>query len=592
MVCAISVVAIHEAPPLWAAGYDVIELAAFSGLIYGLPPLLARGLMSAANAIDTVEANIPDKAKDGAGFVKSIRELKGRTSWLKTAPYWGTLKGRAIFAAFQSNALILGPAGTSKDVSHAGPNILALAGKYSKVVMDMKSDMAVIYADALQAAGEEVIILNYGNLFSDRLESSFYNPPSLIADNFSHGSISDVAPDATEMALQIHPEPVSASGDGNGIFFRNGSRKLIRFSIIICILIDGASATLGDALALLQDKDALLHRAKWACGRLETDDGSPIKIDLHEAPWAKVGSQSAQDIDMFAEYLSGLAASIADLIESEDSRTYDSFIEGALGEMDDFNITTKAHKVAQASEFRFRDLKEKDGIRTVFICGDSSRPDAYKKIIEITVNNMFKELMRCESSRKDVYVFGNEITNFKINNLEKYLTFLRSYRVKLFLYVQSLAAFRQTYGKDALQTLLSETEVKYILPGQRDPETLKLISDEMLGLKKIIRRTNSGNRRDGADGLSGLDGFSYAEDKAPLRTTDKLRRQDEGILFLGNNRPTLIDTFSIASIWPFRHWQGLSPFYDKPYRERIKLILWRYLFAAIKRQFSQKDNPS
>jgi len=579
-VLAICAVAWFEAMPFYVAGYDVIRLAIYGGLIYSVPPLLARALIKLANLIDTIEARIPENAKSMAGFAKSIRELKGRAKLFDAAPYWGVLQGAAIFAHFASNALILGPAGTAKDTSHAGPNLMVLAGKASKVVMDLKNDMAVIYADALRAAGEDVICLNFGGIFSDLIDGTTYSPLSLIADNFTLYSIRYVIADAREMALQIYPEPKTQGGTDNG-FFRNGSRKLIRFAIIMTVLIEGQNATLGNVLSLLQDTDELLHKARWAAGQLENEDGSTSQILLHESPWAKNGSQSQEDIDDFAEYLAREGAAISRLITAQDNRNYESFSEGALGEMDDFNITTQAHKTAQAGTFRFRDLKDGDGIKTVFIGGDSSRPDAYRKIIEITMNNMFKELMRSENSRNDVYVFANEITNFRILNLEKYLTYLRSYGVKLFLYIQSLAAFRQSYGKDALQTLLSETEIKYVLAGQRDPETLKMISDQ-LGQEKVIKRTNSGNRRDAADGHVGLDGFSYTEEKTPVMSEDKLRRSNKGILFLGQNRPALIDTPSIASIWPFRHWQGISPFYDKPYRERIKLVLWRFLPAELR----------
>lgn len=590
VITAVSVVVLREAPPMWVAGHDAMEITAFGGLILGAPPLMARTLMILANAIDMIESRLPDGSKNAARFVKSIRELKGRASVFKPAPYWGVIKGKPIFAAFQSNALILGPAGSSKDVSHAGPNLMALAGKVSKVVMDLKNDMSVIYGDALRAAGEDVICLNFGGKFPDRIDGTNYTPLSLIADNFTHYTITFVTADAKEMALQIYPEPEAQGGTDNS-FFRKGSRKLISFAIIVIVLRKGATATLGDVLSLLQDTDDLLHHAQWVAGQLENEAGEPVIFPLHSSPWALNGSQASDDIDRFAEYLTKEGTAIARLIQAEDDRNFQSFLEGALGEMDDFNITTEAHKTTQAGTFRFRDLKEGDGIKTVFIGGDSSRPEAYKKIIEITTNNMFKELMRLEDSRKEIYVFGNELTNFRINHLEKYLTYLRSYRVKTFLYIQSLAAFRQTYGKDALQTLLSETEIKYILPGQRDPETLKMLSEE-LGEKKVIKRGNSGNRRDGSDGYTGLNGFSYSEDKAPLRKPDQIRRLEKGILFLGKNRPALIDTTSIASIWPFRHWQAISPFYDTAYRERIKLILWRFLPAAIRMAAKKKVDKS
>lgn len=583
LVGAISLVALMEAPPLYVAGYDVIRIAALGGLVFSVPPLLALALMITANWVDTVEARIPTNAKKHASFAKSIRELKGRARFPKKAPYWGKLNGKAVFAPVEANALILGPAGSSKDVSHAGPNLAALAGKANKVVMDLKSDMMVIYADLLRAAGETVICLNFGGLFEDRIKGEDSdNALSVILTSFTSGSLSDISADAIELSLELYPEPAPGNEGPNGIF-RKGSRKIIVFSMIILVIIEGEDATLGGVLALISDRDLLLKYTRWASGRLIREDGGLARFPIFEAGFARSGQHDPQDLQNFADYLSGLGGSIADLMESKDSRTFDSFLEGAIVEMVDFNITTRAAKRTKTSTFDLNELLKADNPFTIFIGGDSSRTQAYRKIIEITVSNIIKRLLRARDNRRPTYIFANEVTSFRIRNLSQYLVYLRASRIRFFLYVQSLASYREAYGKDALQTLLSETEVKYILPGQRDPETLKML-EELLGKKKVVKRSNSGNRRDGSDGLSGLDGYSYSEESVPLLTADQIRRLNKGILLLGKNKPALIDTPSIASIWPFRRkeFQAISPFYDKVYRERVRLILWRYLPLAVR----------
>ena len=66
------------------------------------------------------------------------------------------------------------------------------------------------------------------------------------------------------------------------------------------------------------------------------------------------------------------------------------------------------------------------------------------------------------------------------------LTWGRSYGLRLHLIFQDLAAFERVYGKTALDTLLSETEIKQFLPGQRSPKTLELISKQMLGDQSMM----------------------------------------------------------------------------------------------------------
>lgn len=591
LVGAVAIVALAEAPPFWVAGYDAIQIASFGGLIFAGPPLLAAALLKLADWIDRVEARIPSGAKDAASFAKSIRYLKGRAKPWQAAPYWGTLRGKGVFGDVKSGALILGPAGVFKDVSHAGPNLCALASKGAGIVcMDLKADMAVIYGPMLEKLGYEVVYLNYGGLFSDRVEGSSYNPLSLLVDSLTQGSLSDVSADATEMALQIYAEPKS-EGEGGNKFFRNGSRKIIVFAMVVLVLIEGEDATLGGVLTLIQDRDLLLQYAQWAAGTLTQADGTMAKLPIHESGWVRDGGHDPDAVQRFADYIAGMGASLANLMDTQDSRTFDSFIEGAIGEMADFNATSRNYHTTQSSDFRFRHLKENKRPMAVFMMGDTSRPDAHRKNIEIATSNMFKELMRTNASRRKVYVFANEVTNYIINRISTLQTTLRVYGCVVFYYVQSLAAYKASYSANDLQTLLSETEVKYILAGQRDPETLKML-EELMGKKKVVKRSNSGNRRDNAEGLNGMDGYSYSEEAVPLMSADQIRRCEKGILLLGRNKPALIDTPSIAAIWPFRHWQGISPFYGKPYRERIKLILWRFVIRDFRRLMSKLRSKS
>jgi len=369
--------------------------------------------------------------------------------------------------------------------------------------------------------------------------------------------------------MTIYPEPES-EGEGGNKFFREGSRTLIRFAIQITVLIKGHEATLGDVLQMLSDRKSLLQHALWAAGKLEQEDGSLSQIPIHESPWAQ--SQSKEDIANYAEYLRGQAAGILSLFGGDDTRTLDAFITGALGEMADLNIATRAHHKTTKSSFRFSDQKEDGKDVTIFIVGDSSRMDAQRKLMEMTSANMLKEWVRHPNKAKPVTLFLNEITNFRFKGLISLMTWCRAYNLKLILYVQSLSAFTKAYGKSGTATLMSESEQKLFLPGQRDPETLKLI-EEMLGQASIMNRSNSGKRK----GEAGLDGYGFSEEGRLLMTAQQIREmKNQGILFLGKNKPALVHLPSIAAIAPFRKMQGISPFYNKRYLQRIKLRLWRY----------------
>ena len=581
-----SVAALHEVGPVYIGGLDILGAAAGLGLLVAGTRVAADGLWYAGSALDWLDARRPRGVKATGGWVRSVKELKGDLIHRGWAPYWGSFKkGRQpIVADVGSNSCILGPCGSGKDVRNVLPNILAI--RHSKTVVSFKGDEAVILADALRKRGEEVHILNIGDVFADLLgPSAEYNPLHTLTDNFTRkGGIRDVTDDVSEMGLVLYPEPKDSGGGANDNgYFRNGSRSMIGLATLLMVLTKGYDATLGDVLQLLNDRKEFTRLALLAAGELKDRvTGKVSSLQLADIGW--IENQSAADLEAFQKYLRGLASGIADVLLADDTRIADSFLTGAVQALSRFNITTRAHKVTQRSTFRFADQKAKGKTVTVFLVADSSRMEAQRPVLELIQFCMLNEWKRHPNKRKPVYLIGNEAGNFRLYGLASLLTWGRAYSIKLFLYLQSFAAFRITYGEETLNTLLSEREIFQILPGQRDPETLRLIS-ELLGDKPVMVRNSSG----GGAGMAGPGGFSLQEDTRPLMTPDEIRRCEHTILLLRKNRPALVHTPSIAAIAPFRSQQGVSPFYGKRYRLPVELRLRRFdwSFTALRARIRQ-----
>lgn len=125
------------------------------------------------------------------------------------------------------------------------------------------------------------------------------------------------------------------------------------------------------------------------------------EMPIWESPW--VGRHQPEDVGNYIAYYRALATGIADLLETEDARTADSFITGAQQAVSRFNITTRAHKRTKRSSFRFAD--QKDGARptTVFIVADASRINAQKPVLGLIQWCMTQELKRHRNKRRPVY---------------------------------------------------------------------------------------------------------------------------------------------------------------------------------------------
>lgn len=554
-------------------------LALFFVLAFGCA-LASDALLLLAGLLEWLAARSATGIKGSAGWARRLSEVKADLIARAWGPYWGVLRSglfkrrQPVFADYSSCAMTVGTSGSGKGVGVVQP--MALAIRYSKTIIDFKGELSCVLASALRKRGERVRILNLGDLWTDRLgPSDQYNPLHLLADDFwREGGLQDVSDDIHEMCMQLLPEPTSRGGQDGDVYFRDGSRSFVSFAAQTCVLVDGEQASLGDVAQMLSDRASLLKHALWACGKLlqgEDENGEKIfaRMPLEDSPWTS--EHDPEDVGNYIAYYRGLASGVADLLLTEESRTADSFVTGAQQALARFNISTRAHKKTKGATFRFAEQKDGDGPTTVFIIADASRTEAQKPVLGLLQFCMMQELKRHPNKDRPVYLLADEATNFKLAELGSLLTWGRGYGLRLHLIIQSLSAFKATYGEDVLNVLLSETEIKQFLPGQREPETLALI-EKLLGEQSLIAQNHQGDR---ARALFGAAGFSMNEEGRALMTADEIRRMRHGLLFLRKNKPMKIELPPIAAIEPFRRQIDVNPFHGKPFLKKTVLRLRR-----------------
>lgn len=564
-------------PILVGGGINIISAGAMLVLVPSAFTLSASILVYTAGVLDLLAARQPTGRKGTSGWVKRRSQIKRDLTKRYWAPYWGVLNGQELFADYASNALTIGTAGSGKGVGVVQPMILSI--HESKTVVDFKGELACVLAPALRRRGEIVHVLNLGDLWTEQIgESDIYNPLCILAENYSReGGLLDIDDDMREMCLQLLPEPAEQVGrDGDG-YFRDGSRSFIGFAAQMAVMLDGPNGTLGDVAQMLNDRKSLLWHALWASGRLvqtqadETpqDQSTMPAMPIAQSPWAD--RHHPDELANYITYFRGLASGVADLLATEDSRTADSFITGAQQALRAYNISTRAHRKTKGASFRFASQKEGGNATTVFIIADASKIEAQKPVLGLLQWCMLQELKRHPNKERPVYLIADEASNFIIAGLKSLLTWGRGYGLRLHLIIQSLSAFRDAYGGKTADVLLSETEIKQFLPGQREPETLQMI-EKLLGEQSIITESRKGSL---STSLFAANDFDLREESRALMTADEIRRTDKTILVLRKNKPALTDLPPIAAIHPFRGQIAINPFHGKPFRRRIALRLSR-----------------
>lgn len=582
----------HTGPLQTGNGFNLVTAGVWGLLVISGSVVLGDCFKAASQVSEWFAANTPKRFKGTSDWVKSLSEVRHDLIHHDWAPFWGAFEVRyflvfrrrkAVIADHESNAVVVGTSGSGKGVTDLQVNAMTI--RESKVILCFKGENTCVLAGPLRERGEDVRVINLGDLFPDIIgESDTYNILIPFADNFERpGGLLDVFDDVFELNMQLLPEPKGEGGGKDDGFFREGSREMMGFTFMFCVLIFGDAAALGDVAHELSDRDTLLKNAQWASGKLNTasDDAAHRKMPLENAPWAK--HHDPEDVKNFIEAFRDLAAKIAGTLDNKESKAADAFLTGAQQALARFSKGTRAHKKLASSTFRFSQLKEGKKPTTAFIVIDASRIEAQTPVVSLILWGMLTELKRHPDKHRPVYILADEITNFKIQGLISGLTWFRGFGIRMRLYLQNFPAFRDTYGEAALKTLQSECECQIFLPGLRDPETIKFVKDK-LAERAVISRGRRGSR---AKGFFNIEGIDYRESEVPLMTEDQIRRTDKAIFFLRKNKPMLLEPIKIAEIDPFRDEIDINPFHGKPFLLPVKLRLKRgkSLSAKLRRFF-------
>ena len=445
--------------------------------------------------------------------------------------------GKPIFFAGESHGLTLGPAGSSKTVNFAIPSLCHL--DLPIIATDLKGTLACMTKKLRKKHyKQKTFCVNPAKLFINVLdEPARYNPLQILIDDWEEkhgGTHKDLIADAQSIALQLLPESPKS---GTDTFFRNGSRKLIVFCIIYLVTQDNpVKANLCTVLQILRNEDSF------------TDA-------LYIAACSK---------NLKGE-LSDLANDLIPKFEAEDKRQLYSFLEGATQALSAFAPSGWLAESTSVCDFRFQDLK--DNPATVYIIADPTRMDVFKPWLGLLGWAALTEITRCRNN-KPVFFLMDEATNFHINNLPNSLTSLREYGCRIWFIIQELEEFARVYGREALETMLSQTEVKQILGGRgHSQKTAELIS-RMCGDTTI----KTGNFALGHS-ISDKVQISVSEQSRKLLTPDEARRCSNTLLFIRDLPPIKTRSTGYHEVMPWKKWVGINPLFGKAYKGKTKLWL-------------------
>ena len=437
--------------------------------------------------------------------------------------------GNAIFEDSESHCLVVSPAGGGKTVSFVVPNLLHLFG--SAVFTDLKGTITCIIAKACKKYQKcRLIILNPAGLFSKILgKSDCYNPLILFIEAWDEGRYSDIIMDARGMTTQLIPKPNNISENE---YFRRGSVKIMVFILVyLSTRNQPEKAHLCEALHLLRDRE-----------------------DFMDALYIATCS------DILEGELADMAKHLLAKFKDKDSKQAESFIEGAEQAIEFASPSSHLAKILKTCTFRFRELKEKP--TKVSIIADPSRMEALEPWVGLMIWCALTEIKRCNNTKRVTFML-DECTNFRVQGISETLTGLREYGVKVIFVLQELEEYARIYGREAKETMLSQTAVKLFMGVSSS--TAEWLSKQ-LG-NSTIKVTNFNLGKSNSDPLQS----SISDQPRPLLTPDEVRRCDHGILLIGNQFPIKVFKLGYNEVMPWKKWAATNPLHGTKFKGKTKL---------------------
>lgn len=487
---------------LWWFGVAIAGI----GILRLIPPLFG-GLGNGLKFLRAVFGK--DTVRGSAGWLteKDLRKA-GLHRRKRGSRFAGVLGASPIFLRTETHHLVLGPAGTQKSTSVI-INILCGSAE-SALVNDVKGELFEV------TGGYRAKVLGHKVLKIDPRDPE--NSAKVNVLDFIHGFIEQNSPEALTlvrgMALQLYPEP--SGGNDQNKFFRDGSRiLLVTVVLVVIVTLPPKHRHMASVFRMLSDMgllhDALLEAAK-----------SPA---LH----GEVASMaSAAHASAFGEDAAG--------------KTFEQFRLGALQAVTAFGPGNYLAPITSETTLSFADLKKEEV--TVYQIIDYANKDVLGQFSGLMQWLAAYQLVGVGNNKPVLFVL-DEFCNSPLHILPTILTLLRTYGVKCILATQDLDDIVRTYSKHALESVLSETDIKQFLGGIRSQSTLEYLS-KYLG--EFTETTPSYSL-----GKGGVQ-ESLSRTNRRLLSEDEIRRLDKGaqIILASNLRPILARKVQVFSIAPYR----------------------------------------
>jgi len=430
------------------------------------------------------------------------------------------------FATGNGHMLTYAPSRTGKTISVIIPALLHWFGG-SLFVTDIKGELTAITAKFRRAAGQNVLIFNPFNVLN--IKGVQFNPLRILVEDILNNQGKDLHDLARSIAYQLISEKPNDMGDG--VFFRNGARRLLITFLLYMPLFMPEDCNL-----------PTLRKLVWS----SSDEQKEIAAEM-------------QDSDWLSGLLQDYGNALSEMLKDEYIKTYGAFRDNAMNALEIYDAHSPMGQAMSASDFSLKDVL--DGKTTLYLILPEAKLETHGSALGL-IATLLLETIAASSKPSPLMMLLEEMGNIgKLPNLSKALSLLPSKGVRLWMVFQSRRQPIEIYGTQ--MTGLIEEQSSMVQAWSIRGELDRKAWSTRIGFEtKKARSLN----RDPNNELSPWR-LNISERAAPVMSVDEIGRMDteEQLIALDGEMVIKASKLAYFQIEPWRTRAEKSPYHEKYY---------------------------
>ncbi len=397
---------------LWALAVMGIGFVAFAKLLLGL---LVSALSSAQQINYLHESRMISGGFGQARLARItdsfIKDMMATKAGLPVGVLEDTPLFYDPFRSGHGHMLTYAPARTGKTTTCVIPALLHWLGG-SVLVTDVKGELTRTTAGFRRAAGQRVLILN--PFAVSGIKGVRFNPLRVLVEDILNNQGKELNTLSRLIALQLIPERGQEIGDG--VFFRNGGRRLIVTFLLYLAALEPEKCTLPGLRACVWSSDAQ-------------------KLAI---------AAKMQSCTLFGGLLRDYGNALFDGLAPEYVKTFGAFRDNAMHALEIFDAHSAFGLSLLNSDFTLPDVL--DGRTTLYLILPESKLETHGAWMGLIATLLFETIAACPKPSR-ILMLLEEMGNLgRLPNIGKALSLLPGKGVRCWMIFQSRRQPHLLYG--------------------------------------------------------------------------------------------------------------------------------------------------